>query len=101
KLTSGAYSCRIDEGVDVAASSWIAVRCFEQRPDGRCRFAHTGPFHVEVEGRPLVPRKAEIDFLVQRMQTQIKRNEGILPEESLNEYRRALTIYEKLARSAK
>ncbi|MHC4431156.1 MAG: CehA/McbA family metallohydrolase [Planctomycetota bacterium] len=101
KLSSGAYSCRIDEGVDVAASSWIAVRCFEQRPDGRCRFAHTGPFHVEVEGRPLVPRKAEIDFLVQRMQTQIKRNEGILPEESLNEYRRALTIYEKLARSAK
>ncbi|KPK39160.1 MAG: hypothetical protein AMJ65_11915 [Phycisphaerae bacterium SG8_4] len=101
KLSSGAYSCKIDESIDVAASSWIAVRCFEQRPDGRCRFAHTGPFHVEVEGRPLVPRKAEIDFLVERMQTQIKRNEGILGEESLDEYRKALTVYEKIARSAK
>lgn len=101
KLPSGAYSCKIDESIDVATSSWIAVRCFEQRPDGRCRFAHTGPFHVEVEGKPLVPRKVEIDFLVDRMQKQIERNKGVLPEESLNEYRKALTIYQRIARSAK
>ncbi len=101
KLPSGAYSCRIDESIDVAASSWIAARCFEQRPDGRCRFAHTGPFHVEVEGKPLVPRKAEIVFLIDRMQKQIERNEGVLPEESIDEYRKALSIYQRIARSAK
>ena len=101
KLPSGAYSCKIDESVDIAASSWIAVRCFEQRPDGRCRFAHTGPFHVEVEGKPLVPRKEEIGFLIERMQKQIERNESVLPEESLDEYRKALTIYQRIASSAK
>jgi hypothetical protein len=33
-------------------SAWIAVRCFEPQPDGRVRFAHTGPFHVVAGDEP-------------------------------------------------
>ncbi|UCE49690.1 MAG: hypothetical protein JSW47_05990, partial [Phycisphaerales bacterium] len=100
KMPSGAYCCTIDESIDVTASSWIAVRCFEKRPDGRCRFAHTGPFHVEVDGKPLLPGKQEIDFLIDRMQKQIERNKNVLPEEALEEYREALGVYQRIARSA-
>ena len=28
------------------------------------RFAHTAPFHIEIAGRPLRPRPAEIDYLI-------------------------------------
>jgi hypothetical protein len=90
----GAYSSRINENIDVATSSWIAIRCFERRPDGRSRFAHTAPFHVEVKGKPLQVRKAEVNFLIKRMQKQIERNEGVLPEKALDEYRQALEIYQ-------
>jgi len=90
----GAYSSRINENINVVTSSWIAIRCFERRPDGRSRFAHTAPFHVEVKGRPLQAPKAEVDFLIKRMQKQIERNEGVLPEKALDEYRQALEIYQ-------
>jgi hypothetical protein len=100
KMPSGAYSSRIDVKIGVESSSWIAVRCFERRPDGRCRFAHTAPFNMDVEGKPLRPRKEETDFLIKRMQDQIKRNEGVLPEDALGEYRQALEIYKGIARSA-
>jgi len=99
-MPSGAYSARINADVEIASSSWIAVRCIERRPDGRIRFAHTGLFHVEVEGKPLRPRKAEIDFLVQRMQEQIDRDKGVLPADALEEYQRALGIYRSIAQSA-
>ena len=101
QMPSGAYFSRINENIDVATSSWIAIRCFERRPDGRSRFAHTAPFHVEFKGRPLQARKAEVDFLIKRMQKEIERNEGVLPEKALDEYRQALEIYQTIARSAK
>jgi len=100
QMPSGAYSSKINENINVATSSWIAVRCFERRPDGRIRFAHTCPFHVEVKGKPQRPRKEEVDFLIKRMQEQIERNEDILPKEALDEYRQALEVYQKIARSA-
>ena len=101
QMPSGGFSSKINEKKDVSSSSWIAVRCFEARPDGRTRFAHTSPFHVEVEGKPLRPRKAEIGFLIKRMQEQIERNKRVLPKEALEEYHRALKIYQTIAKSAK
>jgi hypothetical protein len=101
KMPSGGWSSKINEKIDVSSSCWIVVRCFERRPDGRIRFAHTGPFHVEVEGKPLRPRKPEIDFLIKRMQEQIERNKRVLPKEALDEYDRALKIYQKIAGSAR
>ena len=35
----------------IDGSSWIAVRCFEDRPDRRVRFAHTGPCTSTSRGR--------------------------------------------------
>ena len=39
-------------------------------PKNRVRFAHTAPFHIEVPGKPLRPRPAEIDFLIRRVEEQ-------------------------------
>ena len=99
-MDCGAYHSEIDADVKIRESSWIAVRCFEERPGGRVRFAHTAPFHVEVPGRPLLPGPREIEFLIGRMEKQIERNKGVLPEEAVEEYRRALEVYRGLAESA-
>src|SRR5262249_53515956 len=66
KTDRGAFESPIDEKVPLDGSSWLAVRCYEDRPDGRVRFAHSGPFHVGVPGRPLRPRKSEVEYLVRR-----------------------------------
>lgn len=87
-----------DEKVPVDSSSWIAVRCFEETPQKRVRFAHTAPVYVDVPGRPLHPREEQIQFLVDRMSEQIERNQGVLPEAALDEYRLALKKYEAIAR---
>ena len=48
KTERGGYESPIDAAVELDGSSWIAVRVFEDRPDGRIRFAHSSPVHVEV-----------------------------------------------------
>jgi hypothetical protein len=101
EMPSGAYSSTINENINIDNSSWIVIRCFERLTDGRFRFAHTGPFHVKVKGRPLQPRKVEIDFLIKSMQKQIDRNKDVLPEEALKEYQQALKTYQKIAKSAR
>src|SRR5262249_53594132 len=56
----GAHESPIDELLTLDGSSWVAVRCFEERPDGRVRVAHSGPFHVDVAGRPLRPGRGRV-----------------------------------------
>ena len=97
----GAFTSPIDEPLAIDGSSWLAVRCFEARPDSRPRFAHTGPFHIDVPGRPLRPVRAEVDYLIQRVEAQIKRSASVLPEAALEEYRTALRIYQGLAETAR
>jgi hypothetical protein len=101
KTGQGAYESPIEEAVPIDGSSWIAVRCFEDRPDNRVRFAHTAPFIVDVAGRPLRPRRAEVEYLIQRVQTQIDRSAAVLPEPALDEYREALRIYRELLETAR
>ena len=91
----------IDEPLTIDGSSWVAVRCFEDRPDGRVRFAHTGPFHIEVPDRPLRPRKVEVDYLIKRVEKQIARSAAVLPAPALEEYREALRIYRNIGRTAR
>ena len=100
-MESGAFLNRIDEDISVTTSSWLAVRCFEKTPGNRVRFAHTGPFHVEVPGRPLHPRREEIEFLIRRVEKEIERNKEVLPPEAIEEYRRALDAYRKIAASSR
>ncbi|HOK76805.1 MAG TPA: CehA/McbA family metallohydrolase [Verrucomicrobiota bacterium] len=77
-------------------SGWLAVRCWEERPGERFRWAHTAPWHIELPGKPLRPRKEEKDFLVSRMRFEIQRSSSLLPPQARAEYARALAFYEKL-----
>ena len=101
KTERGGYESPIDVAIEVDGSSWIAVRVFEDRPDGRVRFAHSSPVHVEIEGKPLRPRRAEVDYFIRRMKEELQRCEGVLETEGLEEYRRALTVYEEIAKRAR
>lgn len=100
KTESGGYQSPIDAKVSVDSSSWIVTRCFESRVDKRIRFAHTAPVHVDVKGKPLRPRQEEIGYLIERIEEELKRHENVLPESALQEYRQALAIYQKIAKSA-
>ena len=74
--------------------------CYESLPKNRVRFAHTAPVHVEVPGKPLRPRPAEIDFLIRRVEDQIARGKDILPAAALDEYREALRVYQAVKTAA-
>jgi hypothetical protein len=101
KSDAGGYESALDTRLKVDGSSWLAVRCYEERPDGRVRFAHTAPWHVDVDGKPLRPRKAEVEFLVQRVEAQLKRSADVLPAAALAEYREGLRVYKELAKTAR
>jgi hypothetical protein len=90
----------IDEKLTIDRTSWIAVRCFEEHPGGRVRFAHTAPVWIDVPGKPLLPRKAEIAYLVRRVEEQLTRNEKVLSKEAVAEYREALRVYRQIAEAA-
>ena len=101
KTDRGSYESPIDATLTIDGSSWVAVRCFEDRPDGRVRFAHSGPFHVDVDGRPLRPRRSEVEYLVRRVEEQVERSKGVLPGPALEEYRGALRAYRTIAETAR
>jgi hypothetical protein len=101
KNKDGAFETLLDEKIKFAESGWLTVRCYEDRSDKRVRFAHTSPFHVDVPGKPVRPRRAEIDFLIKRVTDEFTRSEKILPPAALEEYREALRIYQDIAKTAR
>lgn len=84
----------------IDSSSWLAMRCVQRMPDGRVRFAHTAPWHVEVKGSKLQPRAEEVEYLVSRVKRELERNRDVLSEASLAEFQRALATYERLRGTA-
>jgi hypothetical protein len=96
---SGGFSSPLDETLRVEHSSWMAVRCFEPYLDGRFRYAHTAPCHLDIDG-PVRPRQEEVAYFIERMQQEIARNQGVLTAADLAEYERALAIYRKIAERA-
>lgn len=96
----GGFASAIDENVNVDGSSWLVVRCYEAHPKNRVRFAHTAAFHIEISGKPLRPRPAEIDFLIRRVEEQIARSKVVLPPAALEEYEQALRIYWDVKKAA-
>jgi peptidoglycan/xylan/chitin deacetylase (PgdA/CDA1 family) len=100
KTVLGSYETEVSIRFKPEGTSWLAWRCFEKRPGGRIRFAHTAPWHFEVAGKPLRPRRKEAEWLVQRVQEEIQRSRGIAPAELIEEYQRAQTIYEQIAKTA-
>jgi hypothetical protein len=79
----------------------VAVRAIEKRPGARIRFAHSSPVYIDIEGRPLRPRKSEVEYLIERVQTQIDRSGKVLPPAAIAEYRKALKAYKKIAEHSK
>jgi hypothetical protein len=101
RTARGAHASELAVTVSVESSSWIAARAIETRKGGRVRFAHSAPFFVEVPGKPLRPRRQEVQFLIDRVREQISRSSKVLPAAALDEYRRALRAYEKIAGKAR
>jgi hypothetical protein len=96
----GGFDSVVDTTVTLDYSSWAAVRCFQKLPDGRERYAHTAPVHIDMPGRPLHPHRVETDYLIKRMKEEIERNRPVLKPDELKEYEEALAIYERIAATA-
>ena len=101
KNGDGAFEADFGKAVPIKGTSWLAVRCWEERPGGRMRFAHTAPVWVDNPDAPLRPRKREVEWLIQRTRDEIARSEALLPPEAQAEYREALAAWEALARDAR
>lgn len=100
KGAEGGWRLSIDRDISIETSSWIAIRSVQLVEDDRKRFAHTSPWHIEIPGNPLHPRKEETDFLIGRVRSEIERNRGVLPKEALDEFFEALRVYEEIATKA-
>ena len=92
----GGFESTIRETFEIDSSSWIAVRCFEEHPEGRIRFSHTNPVFVDIAEKPQRAKKEEVQYFVDRMTEEIERNREKLNAESIGEYQRALAIYQEL-----
>ena len=97
----GAWKYDINTHASLHGSGWLALRCFEDLPYAKVSFAHTNPVFVDVSNTPLIPRRRDAEFFIKRMDEEIARNAGILPDESLAEYRKAKAIYEAVLERAK
>jgi hypothetical protein len=93
---AGTFEGKFSERLAVPGTSWVALRVWEPREDGRLRFAHTAPSWFDDVSQPLRPRRVEVEWLVQRMRQQIELNTGVLPPEAVAEYRAALEVYGRL-----
>ncbi len=98
---SGVSTGTLDETISIEGSGWLAVRCFDARPDKRVRFAHTAPVFVDVPGKPLAPKKVEVEHFVERVERELARHKDVLNADALDEYREALAIYRELLSRAK
>lgn len=88
-----AHSAMARTRVPMTRSGWIAARVFAKTPDGRPRFAHTAPVYIEVEGRPARPKTLEANYLLERVEAEIKRHEGALSKEAKAEFEKAAEFY--------
>ena len=100
QLANGSFQADIDLKQNLSTSSWVVVRVFSKLPNGRSRFAHSSPVHIEIEGRPLRPTKAETRYLIKRVEDELKRHQGVLKAEDLAEFQEALAFYKELDKTA-
>ncbi len=96
RTESGGYRNTLHYDFDVESSGWLCVRCTEDRPDRRVRFAHTAPWWLEVAAKPLLLMQHEKDYLVKRVSDEITRSKNVLPASALAEYIAALENLEAM-----
>ena len=92
----GVWEYSINTKASLQNSGWVALRCFEDLPGEKVSFAHTNPVFMDVAGHPQKPRRRDAEFFVERMNEEINRNTGVLPDEALSEYHKAKAIYEEI-----
>lgn len=97
---NGSFAASIDLEQPLSTSGWIVVRVFSKLPNGRSRFAHSSPIHVDIEGRPLRPSRVETQYLMKRVEDELKRHRGVLNAEAMAEFEEALAFYKELDRTA-
>ena len=97
RTPDGAYENTFTDSIALEGSGWLAVRCWEDRPEGRFRYAHTAPWHIEIPGKPLLAPPEDRAHLVTRMRDEIERSRSVLPADALAEYEHALAVYERVA----
>lgn len=102
---SGAYVTKVDSPVTLPSSGWLALRCFEQSPadapPGKVVFAHTNPVFVDIDEAPLAPRRRDVEYFIQRIDSELERNAGILSDEALAEFAEARQIYQRILQRAR
>lgn len=86
----------IDREIPLAGTTWIALRVWEPREDGRFRFAHTSPVWFDDATQPLHPRPEQAAFLAKRVKDEISRSHDVLPAAAIQEYQNALQKWESL-----
>ena len=96
RTKAGAWQTEVNAEIAFESCGWFCLRCTEDRPDGRLRFAHSAPWRMDVPDKPLCLSRQEKDYLVQRVQHEIVRSTGILPDSALAEYQAALRHFESL-----
>lgn len=100
QLESGAWEGSFDYEYDITRSSFVAVRAFQFSDSGRVRFAHTAPWHVQIGDERIRPFKWEVGFFIGQMEKQIARNQEVLGDAALAEFKEALRIYRKIQERA-
>lgn len=101
KTGKGGYHSPVDLKIPLETTGWVAVRCYEDRPDKRIRFAHTSPFHFSIPGKPLRPRKRESAYLLKRVEEELDRSRSLLPESANTEYEQAVKIFREIHQTAR
>jgi hypothetical protein len=97
---NGSFSSKLAVKVAAEGSYWAAVRCYEKHPEGRVRFAHTNPVYVDVPGKPVRPRKVEVEHIIKRLQAEAEKQRPGLNLQSQQEYQEALDYFTEQAATA-
>ena len=65
----------------------------------RVEYGLLTPLHgnVQIGDQPVLPRREEKEYLVQRMRNEIQRSRGVVSAEGMAEYERALEFYQSLS----
>ena len=95
------YTAFEHEPLAINTSSWIALRAFVKAADGRPRFVHTAPRFIDVPGKPLLPQRVEVEYLLKRVEDEIARHKGVLGEAAMAEYEEAAEHYRALLKIAR
>ena len=93
---NGSFASAFSAEVEFTSSSWLVVRCFEERAGGRFRFAHTAPWWFEIAGRPLRPKREHVNWFVARVEEEVRLNTGVIPDEGLAEFKAALATWKEI-----